>query len=111
MYNTYNSQDVPLSADYRRILLWFAVSTGWLVSTFSVIEEMCMVSACRDTASFTLFGLNMGWFGIGYFSLLLVVLWLRRKDCRLDLLLSALVFSGIGAEFRLLWIQKFIIGG
>jgi hypothetical protein len=93
------------------ILLWLSVSTGWLVSTFSVIQEMCMVSACRDTASFTLFGLNMGVFGIGYFSLLLIVLWLRRRDGRLDLLLSALVFSGIGAEFRLLWIQKFIIGG
>lgn len=69
-----------------------------------------MVSACRDTASFTIFGLNMGWFGIAYFSLVLVVLGLRVKDYRLDRLLSALVFCGIGAEFRLLWIQKFIIG-
>jgi len=88
-----------------------AVISGWLVSTFSVIQEMCMVSACRDTAGFTIFGLNMGWFGIAYFSLLLIVLWYRKKDCRLDWLLSALVFSGIGAEFRLLWIQKYIIGG
>jgi hypothetical protein len=72
---------------------------------------MCMVSACQDTASFTLFGLNMGWFGISYFSMVLIMLWLRSWDCRLEWLLSALVFSGIGAEFRLLWIQKFIIGG
>jgi hypothetical protein len=93
------------------ILIWLALGTGWLVSTFSVIQEMCMVSACRDTASFTIFGLNMGWFGIGYFSLVLVVLWLRRRDSRFDRVLSALVFCGIGAEFRLLWIQKFIIGG
>ena len=93
------------------ILLWLALGTGWLVAIFSVIQEMCMVSACRDTASFTLYGLNMGWFGTGYFSLILVVLWLRRRDYRLDWLLSALIFSGIGAEFRLLWIQKFIIGG
>jgi hypothetical protein len=93
------------------ILLWAAAGTGWLVSTFSVIQEMCMVSACRDTASFTIFGLNMGWFGIAYFSLLLIVLWQRKKDFRLEWVFSALVFSGIGAEFRLLWIQKYVIGG
>lgn len=93
------------------ILLWLSLGVGWLVTTFSVIQEMCMVSACRDTASFTIFGLNLGWFGIAYFSLLLVVLWLRRRDWRLDWVLSALVFSGVGSEVRLLWIQKFIIGG
>lgn len=93
------------------VLLWIAIFTGWLVSVFSVIQEMCMVSACRDTAGYTIFGLNMGWFGIAYFSLLLIVFWLRKRDIRLDWLLSALVFSGIGAELRLLWIQKYIIGG
>lgn len=116
MLKTSDSQDMPHSsgAGYRRavsVLLWLALATGWLVSTFSVIQEMCMVSACRDTASFTIFGFNMGWFGIAYFSLILIVLWLRKKDYRLDWALSALVFSGIGAEFRLLWIQKYVIGG
>jgi hypothetical protein len=70
-----------------------------------------MVSACRDTAGFTIFGLNMGWFGIAYFSLILMVLWLRKKVCGLEWVLSALVFSGVGAELRLLWIQKYVIGG
>jgi uncharacterized membrane protein len=114
MHGTSGSQDVALSAGKRSalsILLWLAISAAWLVSTFSVLQEMCMVSACRDTASFTIFGFNMGWFGIAYFSLILIVLWLRKKDCRLDDVLSALVFSGIGAEIRLLWIQKYIIGG
>ena len=107
-------QDLPPGAGCRRalpILLWLAVSTGWLVSIFSVIQEMCMVSACRDVAVFTVFGLNMGWFGIAYFSLVLIVLWLRNKDSRMDRLFSALLFCGIGAELRLLWIQKFVIGG
>lgn len=93
------------------VLLWLAVAAGWLVSVFSVIQEMCMVSACRDTAVFTIFGFNMRWFGIAYFSLLLVVLWLRKKGYWFDLALSALVFAGIGAEIRLLWIQKYVIGG
>jgi hypothetical protein len=114
MHTATGRQDQPPGAGRRRalsVLLWLAVSTGWLVSIFSVIEEMCMVSACRDTAGFTVFGFNMGWFGIAYFSLILIVLWLRKKDCRLDWVLAAKVFAGIGAEFRLLWIQKYIIGG
>jgi len=72
---------------------------------------MCLVSACRDTASFTLFGINMGWIGIANFSLILVVLWLRTKYFGLDRVLTAMVFADIGAELRLLWIQKYIIGG
>jgi len=114
MHTASGRQDLPPGAGNRRtlsILLWLALSTGWLVSTFSVIEELCMVSACRDTVGFTIFGFNMGWFGIAYFSLILIVQWLRKKDCRLDWVFSALLFSGIGAELHLLWIQKYVIGG
>lgn len=114
MLSAHDSQDVPHSAGNRRyfsIMLWLAVTTGWLVSTFSVIQELCMVAACRDTAGFTIFGFNMGWFGIAYFTLLLIVLWQRKKVWWLDWAFSAMVFAGIGAELRLLWIQKYIIGG
>jgi hypothetical protein len=52
----------------------------------------------------------MGWLGIAYFCTVLLVLWKRKKIHLLDYLLAAMVFSGIGAELRLLWIQKFIIG-
>jgi len=114
MHNATDGREVPPGAGKRRtlsILLWLAVSTGWLFSTFSVIQELCMVSACRDTAVFTIFGLNMGWFGIAYFSLVLIVQWLRNRDCRQDWVFSALLFGGTGAELRLLWIQKYVIGG
>ena len=113
MHTTSGRQDVQLSAGYLRtksILLWLAVSTGWLVSIFSVIEELCLATACRDTASFTIFGANMGWFGIAYFSLILILLWLRTSVHWLDQALAAMVFAGIGAELRLLWIQKYVIG-
>src|SRR5512133_3782332 len=109
-----DSQGVPHNACTRRcipIVLWLAITIGWLVAIFSVIQDLCMVSACRDTASFTMFGYNMGWFGIAYFSLLLIVLWQRKKVWWLDRAFSAMVFIGIGAEFRLLWIQKYVIGG
>lgn len=113
MNNASGIQDGPAAPGSGRtvsILLWLALSTCWLVAVFSVVEEMCLATACRDTAAFTVFGFNMGWFGIGNFSLILLLLRLRRKSIRVDLLLSALVFAGVGAEFRLLWIQKYIIG-
>jgi disulfide bond formation protein DsbB len=53
----------------------------------------------------------MGWFGIADFSLILILLWLRKKFHWLDWALAAMVFAGTGAEFRLLWIQKYVIGG
>ena len=114
MLQASEGQGVPVSTGYRRtmsILLWISLSTGWLVSIFSVIEELCLATACSDAASFTLFGIGMGWFGIAYFSLVLLVLRLRHKACLFNWALAAMVFSGIGAEFRLLWIQKYIIGG
>ena len=113
MQNASDRQDLPISIAHRRtmsILLWLAVSTGWLVSVFSVVEEMCLATACSDAASFTFFGVGMGLFGIAYFSLVLLLLWLRQKVYLLNLALAATVFAGIGAEFRLLWIQKYIIG-
>ena len=52
----------------------------------------------------------MGWFGIAYFILICLMLWLRQKVYFLDWVFSAMIFSGIGAELRLLWIQKYVIG-
>jgi hypothetical protein len=114
MLQTSDSHGALNGTGYRRImsvLLWLSLTTGWIVSIFSVVEELCLATACSDAASFTLFGAPMGWFGIAYFSFLLLVLWLRPKNSLLNLALAAMVFSGIGAEFRLLWIQKYIIGG
>jgi hypothetical protein len=108
------TSDAPGGTGHRRILsilLWLSLTTGWLVSIFSVIEELCLATACSDAASFTFFGIGMGWFGIAYFSLILLLLWLRNKNYFLQWAHAAMVFSGIGAEFRLLWIQKYVIGG
>ena len=93
------------------ILLWLAVSTGLAVSIFTLIDELCLATACTDAASFTFFGVGMGWLGIAYFSFILLMLWLRHKVSLLNWAVTATVFSGIGSEFRLLWIQKYVIGG
>jgi hypothetical protein len=108
-----DSQGMSTSTGYRRtmsVLLWLAVSTGLAVSVFTLVEELCLATACSDAAAFTFFGVGMGWFGIAYFSLVLLLLWLRHKVYLLNRAVSAMVFSGIGAELRLLWIQKYIIG-
>ncbi|MEI7817732.1 MAG: vitamin K epoxide reductase family protein, partial [Desulfuromonadales bacterium] len=86
------------------------VSIGLAVSIFTVIEEMCLATACSDATSFAIFGFGMGWFGIAYFIILLMLLWLRNRISLFNLVFAATVFSGIGAELRLLWIQKYIIG-
>jgi hypothetical protein len=113
MFHVSGQQDVSIKMGYRRtlsILLWLAVATGLAVSIFTLIEELCLATACSDAASFTFFGVGIGWFGIAYFSLILLLLWLRQKAYLLNLAFVAMVFSGIGAELRLLWIQKYIIG-
>ncbi len=103
-------QDPAVLRRILSVVLWLAASTGLIVAVFSVIQEMCLASACRDTVGFTLFGVDMGWFGIAYFSAILILLWLQRKFVLLEQILAASIFAGIGAEFRLLWIQKNVIG-
>jgi len=113
MFQVSDREGVSISMGYRRvmsILLWLAVSTGLAVSIFTLIEDMCLATACSDAASFTFFGVGLGWYGIAYFILVLLLLWLRQKVYWLNWVLTAMVFSGLGAEFRLLWIQKYIIG-
>lgn len=113
MHNACGMQNIQRNAFHRQIvsiLLWLSISTGWLVSIFSVIEELCLATACSDAAVYTFFGVGLAWVGIAYFSLILLLLWQRSRHRRLGQVLNALVVAGIGAEFRLLWIQKFIIG-
>ncbi len=113
MFQVSGTLDVSVCKGDSRIvslLLWLSLTTGFAVSVFTVVEELCLATACKDTASFAFFGVGMGWFGIAYFSLILTLLWLRKKFHQLDLVLAAMVYSGIGAEVRLLWIQKFVIG-
>jgi len=104
----------PFRTGYWRTvsaLVWVFIVIAWLVSIFSIVQEMCMATACNDAVSFTFFGINLGWLGIIYFSLLLILLWLRTRQILLNWALAAMVFAGVGAELRLLWIQKYVIGG
>ncbi len=111
MQNQLCSHNTPISRRAVSIVLWLALGTGLAISIFTVVEEMCLATACRDTASFTFFGVGMGRFGIAYFISMLILLRMRTRSPLLEWALAAMVFAGVGSEFRLLWIQKYIIGG
>ena len=90
--------------------IWLALGAGLAVALGSVIIELCLASACRETAGYTFFGMSMGMLGISYFSLALLMLGLRSRCRWCGAGLPVLVAAGVGSELRLLWIQKFVIG-
>jgi hypothetical protein len=65
---------------------------------------------CSETAKYTVFGLDFGWFGSGFFCLLLLMLSLRRRNPAIGVFLISGIFAAAGAEIRLIWIQKYDIG-
>lgn len=55
-------------------------------------------------------GIDFGWFGTGFFTLLLLMLFMRRRYPAGGWLLKFGVYATAGAEVRLIWIQKYEIG-
>lgn len=88
-------------------LLWLVAVSGIILSIVSVLK---ICSACSETAAFTIFGMDFGWFGIGYFVLLAALLALRRWWTWADWMVITLLFSAAGAEARFIWLQKYVIG-
>jgi protein-disulfide isomerase len=87
--------------------VWLAVSAGLILSIVSVLK---ICSACSETAAFTIFGMDFGWFGIAYFLMLAALLFIRRWWPGADWLVIALLFAAAGAESRFIWLQKYVIG-
>ena len=89
-------------------ILWFAIITGLVLSLMDLLE-IC-TDACSETAKYTIFGLNFGWFGLAFFSTVLVVLAVRNRLAIARLFLSLLLFGSAGAELHFIWLQKYEIG-
>ena len=87
--------------------LWLATVLGIILSIVSVLK---ICSSCSETATYTLFGMNFGWFGIAYFIACAMLLALRRRSALIDWLVVILLFSAAGAEARFIWVQKYDIG-
>ncbi|HEY3307820.1 MAG TPA: thioredoxin domain-containing protein [Desulfuromonadaceae bacterium] len=84
-----------------------ALFAGVILSIVSVLK---ICSACSDMGDFSIFGLNFGWFGISYFSLLLGLKIATHRFFRVDWLVLFLLAAAAGAETRFIWLQKYDIG-
>lgn len=98
----------PESTRTSSALLWLAATAGLLLSVMDLLG-IC-TAACSETAKYTIVGLDFGWFGLGFFLLLLVLLALRRFITWLHLFLVMLLSGAAGAELYFIWLQKFVIG-
>lgn len=88
-------------------VVWLATIAGFLLSIVSVLK---ICSACSVIAQYRLFGMDFGWFGIGYFIMLTIIIALRNRFAWEDWLVSFCFFASAGAEARFIWIQKYHIG-
>lgn len=92
---------------FANVLLWVAILSGLCLSITSVLK---ICSSCSATAQYRVFGLDFGWFGIGYFVILATVVFFRADNFWADWLAVLLLFASAGAEVRFVWIQKYEIG-
>jgi protein-disulfide isomerase/uncharacterized membrane protein len=89
-------------------LLGTAIVAGLVLSVLSALH-ICS-EACRETAKFAIFGLDFGWFGIGFFAIAVILLVGGRFFAPATWLLSLLLCAAAGAEVRFIWLQKYVIG-
>ena len=89
-------------------LLWLAAIAGLVLSIMDLLE-IC-TEACSETAKFTIFSFNFGWFGLAFFTAVLASLAARRWFPVAGLLMLLLLFGAAGAELYFIWLQKYEIG-
>lgn len=89
------------------LIVWLAVLSGLVLSIVSLLK---ICSSCSETANYRVFGLDFGWFGIGYFALMTIAVALRKQTEWFCWISALLVFSAAGAEARFIWIQNYEIG-
>lgn len=86
------------------LMLWLSVVAGLVLSVVS-LYKIC--SSCSETANYRVFGMDFGWFGIGFFTLTVLAVAMRRRFAWIGTLM---LFASAGAETRFIWIQKYEIG-
>ena len=91
-----------------KIVLWLGTIAGLVFSVMSALN-IC-TSACSEAALYTIFGLNFGWFGAVFFSVLIGALAIRSRFVWAEKLIVLFVCAAAGAELRFIWLQKYVIG-
>lgn len=89
-------------------VLWLALLAGLTLSVLSGLK-IC-TSLCSETAKYSIFGMDFGWFGSAFFGLLILGAAVRERIPYADVLLLIGVSAALGAELRLIWLQKYVIG-
>ncbi len=89
------------------ILIWLTALAGLALS---IVSQLKICSACSMTGQYQIFGMDFGWFGIGFFVMLVCSVALRRRRDWSRLLPVVLLFASAGAEMHFIWIQKYEIG-
>lgn len=90
------------------VVLWIGSIAGLIVSVMSALN-ICN-SACSEAALYTFLGLEIGWFGVLFFSAFIGALALRSRFALAEKVFTLLVWAAAGAEIRFIWLQKYIIG-
>ena len=96
------------SPSFITVLLGTTLLAGLVLSVLSVFH-VCS-DACRETAKFTIFGLNFGWFGVAFFLTAMVLFGCRSFFSPARWLLALQLYAAAGAELRFIWLQKYVIG-
>jgi len=91
-----------------KIILFLALGAGLVLSVLSALG-ICS-DACSEAASYSIFSVNLGWFGAAFFVMLLLAATVRNRLPWVEELGTLLVFAAAGAEARFIWLQKFVIG-
>jgi protein-disulfide isomerase len=87
--------------------VWFALLAGL---GLSIAAQLKICSACTETAQYRILDMEFGWFGIGWFSLLILMQLLKRRIVWFRVIVPLSLFASAGAETYFIWIQKYEIG-
>jgi Thioredoxin len=90
------------------LFLLLTLLSGLILSVLTALKVCNLL--CSETAKYSVSGLDFGWFGSGFFCLMLFFLLLRSRIPVLGCFLFYSVCVAMGAEVRLIWIQKYEIG-
>jgi len=85
-----------------------AVAAGLILSILSALK-VC-TGPCREVEAYTILGFDFGWFGTVFFGILIILILFGRRFQAAQAIIFFLALASVGAEMRLLWLQKFVIG-
>jgi len=90
------------------VTLWLTLLAGLTLSVLSGLK-LC-TSLCSETATYLIFNMDFGWFGTAFFAVMILASFVRKRVPFAGIFLLAGVSAALGAELRLIWIQKYEIG-